>query len=185
MTFDPSNTLRFGQGFFPPNLVAIGYFEAIWPLVDPRWPLCDLWPQQCTTFWSGILLNKFGSHRAFLRQIDPWMTFDSRWGHFENMPTNLVGPSPTPMPTFSSIPQSVTKRIAVHIPIHAYRLCDFSSIDKNANNYVKRRCNIDSYRRLSVFKYMLSTEDSTDVTLILIDAYQCLGICYLLKIAPM
>ena len=29
MTFDPSNALRFGQGFFPPNLVAIGNFYAI------------------------------------------------------------------------------------------------------------------------------------------------------------
>ena len=44
------------------------------------------------------------------------MTF--RWGHFENMPTNLVGPSPTPMPTFSSIPQSMTKRIAGHTYIY-------------------------------------------------------------------
>ena len=26
MIFDPSNALRFGQGFFPPNLVAIGHF---------------------------------------------------------------------------------------------------------------------------------------------------------------
>ena len=26
MTFDPSNALRFGQGFSPPNLVAIGHF---------------------------------------------------------------------------------------------------------------------------------------------------------------
>ena len=26
MTFDPSNALHFGQGFFPPNLVAIGHF---------------------------------------------------------------------------------------------------------------------------------------------------------------
>ena len=58
---------------------------------------CD--PQQCTTLWSGALLTKFGSPWAFLRQIDPWMTFDPRWGRFENMPTNLVGPSPTPMPT--------------------------------------------------------------------------------------
>ena len=40
------------------------------------------------------------------------MTYDPRWGRFENMPTNLVGPSPTPMPTFSSIPQSMTKRTA-------------------------------------------------------------------------
>ena len=34
------------------------------------------------------------------------MTYDPRWGRFENMPTNLVGLSPTPMPTFSLIPQS-------------------------------------------------------------------------------
>ena len=33
-------------------------------------------------------------------------------GRFENMPTNLVGLSPIPMPTFSSIPQSMMKRIA-------------------------------------------------------------------------
>ena len=26
MTFDPSNALRSGQGFFLPNLMAIGYF---------------------------------------------------------------------------------------------------------------------------------------------------------------
>ena len=26
ITFDPSNVLRFGQGIFPPNLVAIGHF---------------------------------------------------------------------------------------------------------------------------------------------------------------
>ena len=26
MTLDPRNALRLGQGFFPPNLVAIGHF---------------------------------------------------------------------------------------------------------------------------------------------------------------
>ena len=73
-------------------------------MVDPGWPLHDLWPQQCTTLWSGVLLTNFGSHRVLLRQIDPWMTFDPRLSRFENMPTNLVGTFPTPMPTFSSIP---------------------------------------------------------------------------------
>ena len=34
-------------------------------------------------------LTKFGSHRAFLRRIDPFMTYDHRWGRFKNMPTNL------------------------------------------------------------------------------------------------
>ena len=157
MIFDPSNALHYGQGFFPPNLVAIGHCYANWPLFDPSWPLhdlwpqqCimlwsgilgghrafpsnltsgwplhDLWPQQCTTLWLGVLLTKFGSHRVFLKQIDPWMTFDRRWGRFRTMPTNLVGPSPTPTPTFSSIPQSTTKRIAVHTYIFPYRLYDF------------------------------------------------------------
>ena len=30
------------------------------------------------------ILTKFGSHRAFVRQIDPFMTYDPRWGRFEN-----------------------------------------------------------------------------------------------------
>ena len=34
MTFDPSNALHFGQGFFLANLVAIGDFLSIWPLVE-------------------------------------------------------------------------------------------------------------------------------------------------------
>ena len=46
------------------------------------------------------------------------MTFDPRSGRFENMPTNLVGPSPTPMPTFSLIPRSMAKRIAGHTHTH-------------------------------------------------------------------
>ena len=45
MTFHPMIALQFGQEFFLPNLVAIGYAWAIWPLVDPGWPLHDLWPQ--------------------------------------------------------------------------------------------------------------------------------------------
>ena len=57
---------------------------------------------------------------AFLRQIDPWMTFDPRWGPFENMPTNLVGPSPTPMPSFSSIRRSMAKCIAGHTYTHTH-----------------------------------------------------------------
>ena len=26
------------------------------------WPLCDLWPHECITFWSKVLLTTFGSH---------------------------------------------------------------------------------------------------------------------------
>ena len=58
--------------------------------------------------------DQIGSHRAFVRQRDLRMTFDLGWSRFENTPTNLVVPSPTPMTTVSSIPQSPTKRIAVH-----------------------------------------------------------------------
>ena len=101
-------------------------------MVDPRWPLHDLSTQQCTTLWSGVLITIFGSHRAFLKQIDLWMTFDPRSGRFENKPTNLVGLSPTPMPTFSLIPQSMVKRIAGHTYTHTHihtRLHYSSNID--------------------------------------------------------
>ena len=120
MTFDPSNALHFSQGFFLPNLVVIRHFWAIWPLVDPDWSLHDFWPQQCSTLLSGVLPIKFGGQRAFLKQLDLWMTFDFWWGRFENIPTYLGGPSPTPMPSFSSIHQSTTKRIAVHTYTHTY-----------------------------------------------------------------
>ena len=71
MTFDPNNALCSGQGFFPPNLVAIGHCQTSWPLLDPSWPLHDLWPQQCSTLWSGVLPTKFGDHRALLSKLTP------------------------------------------------------------------------------------------------------------------
>ena len=114
MTFDATNALHPGQGFFLPNLVAIGHSWAIWPLVDPALPLRDPRPQQCITLLSRVFPTKFGSHRAFLRQIDLWMTFDLWSGRFEKLTTNLGGPCPTPMPSFSSIRQSTTKCIAGH-----------------------------------------------------------------------
>ena len=189
MAFDHSIGLHFSQGLVLPNLVAIGHYWAIWPLVDLDWPLYDLlpphstslwsgvlpskfgshrtflsnmtpglplhdlWPQLCTSLWSGVLPTNFGSHRAFLnnltpvwprltlhdlwpqqcttlqsgdlptkcgnhrvfiKQLDIWMTIELWWGRFEIMLSNLVGPSPTPVPSFSSIPQSTTKRIAVY-----------------------------------------------------------------------
>ena len=42
--------------------------------------------------------NKFGVHRAFLWQLDLWMTFDLWLGRFENMLSNYVGPSPNFVP---------------------------------------------------------------------------------------
>ena len=119
MTFDPINALCFGQAFFLPNLVAIEHLKAIWPLVNPGWPLHDLWPQQCITLWSGAP-PKFGSPRAFLRQLDRWITFDLWWGHFEKLLSNFGGPPSTSMPGFSSLRWNTTKRIAGYIPIHTY-----------------------------------------------------------------
>ena len=71
MTFDPSNVLLLGQGFFLPNLVTVGHSWVFWPLVDPGWPLHDLRPQHCTTLWSGVLPTKFGGHRSFLNNLMP------------------------------------------------------------------------------------------------------------------
>ena len=80
MTFDPSNALRSGQGFFLPNLVAIGHCWASWPLLDPSRPLHDLQPQQCITLWSGVLPTKFGDHRALLSKLTPtWPQLTPAW----------------------------------------------------------------------------------------------------------
>ena len=80
MTFDPSKALHFGQGYFPPYLVAIWHFEANWPLVDPIWPLHDFWPQQCIMLWSGVLPTKFGGHRALLNNLTAtWPQLTPTW----------------------------------------------------------------------------------------------------------
>ena len=100
MTFNPSNALCFGQGFFPPNLVATGHFlEAIDPWLTQADPCMIL-----TTAMHYALVRvfpiKFGSHPGFAKQIDlyvtpadPYMTFEpsnalrSGQGFF---PSNLV-----------------------------------------------------------------------------------------------
>ena len=77
MTFDASIALHFGQGFVLPNLVAWLPFWAIWPPVDPSWPLHDFWLQHCTSIQSEVLLIKCDSHRAFfntLTPVWPWLT---------------------------------------------------------------------------------------------------------------
>ena len=82
MTFDPSNALHSSQGFFPPNLVAVGHCWANWPLLDPRWPLHDPWPQQCISLCSGVLPTKFGDHRALLSKLtllDPSWPLHDLW----------------------------------------------------------------------------------------------------------
>ena len=103
MAFDPSIALYFGQGFFLPNLVAIEHSWAIWPQLT----LYDLWPQHCSLLQSGVLPTKFAGQRA-------WS------GRFENMRSNILGPFPTPVSSFSWITQSTTKRIAVHTYLHTY-----------------------------------------------------------------
>ena len=125
MTFDPRLVLLSDQGFFLPNLVAIGDFCAIWSLVDPRWPLHDLWPKQWVTLRSGVLPTKFGGLMAFLKELDLLMTFELLLVHFENMLSNLVGPSPTLMPSFRALAPYLKARRNVqpyiHIDIHPYR----------------------------------------------------------------
>ena len=79
-TIDLINALHSGLGSFLPNLVATGHFWGMWPLFDPSWPLHDLWPQQCITFWSGVLPTKFGGHRALLSKLTPtWPLITPSW----------------------------------------------------------------------------------------------------------
>ena len=87
MTFDPSNTLHFGQGFYQ--------------------------------FWQP---------KAFLRQLDLWMTFDHWWGHFELYSQKLRALPPTPKPSFSSVPRSMTKCISRHIPIQTPQISNLSTL---------------------------------------------------------
>ena len=54
MTFDPSNALHSGQGFFPPNVVAIGHCWANWPLLDPSWHLHNLNPSNALHYGQGF-----------------------------------------------------------------------------------------------------------------------------------
>ena len=84
MTFDPRNVLRSVQGYLLPYLVAIGNSWAIWPVVEPSWPLHDIWPHQCTTLRSGVLPTKLGCHRVFLSNlipIDPTWPLHDLWPH--------------------------------------------------------------------------------------------------------
>ena len=110
MTFEPINALPFGQGFFLPNLVAVGHSGAIWPLVDPGWPLHDIWPHHCTTLWSRVAMGHFQGNLT-----SGWsLTFGGVALKIcsQNSQTSLA--VPYPMPIFSFTPQSTTKRIAVN-----------------------------------------------------------------------
>ena len=66
INFKPSNVLHCSQGFLLPNLVAIGDFLTIWPLVDSGWP--QLTP------------TEFGGHRAFLKNATSgWPRLTPAW----------------------------------------------------------------------------------------------------------
>ena len=94
MTFDPSNVLFLGQGFFRPILVAIGHSWAIWHLVDLGWPLHDFRLQQCITLQSVALPTKFGFHRSFLSNLTPgWPRLTSAWPLIPPMYYSLVSGS--------------------------------------------------------------------------------------------
>ena len=49
-------------------------FKGIWPLVDPRWPLHDLWPQQWVTLWQGFSFYQIWWPYDISKQFDPWLT---------------------------------------------------------------------------------------------------------------
>ena len=96
---------------------------AIGPWLTPEWPLIH------ASHWSLVRGSFYQIRRpwAFRNLFDPkltpvdyCMTFDLLMGSLQNYTLKLRGPSPTPMPTFSSIFQSTTKRIAVHTYIHTY-----------------------------------------------------------------
>ena len=62
--------------------MVVGHCWANWPLLDPRWPLHDLWPQQCISLCSGVLPTKFGDHRALLSKLtllDPSWPLHDFW----------------------------------------------------------------------------------------------------------
>ena len=88
MTFDPSNALHSGQGFFPPNLVAIGHFN--FKQIDPTWPqLTPSWPLTPAMHYalSGILPTKFGGHRSFLSN---WPLVDPSWPLHDLWPQQCI-----------------------------------------------------------------------------------------------
>ena len=78
MTFDPSNALRFGQGFFPPNLVATGISMQLtpgWPQLTPAWHLTP-----AMHYTLVRVLTKFGGYRGLLSKLTPtWPQLTPTW----------------------------------------------------------------------------------------------------------
>ena len=99
---------------FLPRVLPIkfGCHRAFLSILTPDWQPYMTWPQECITLWSGALPAKFGDHRSFVKQFDLWVTFDLWSGGFEKLTTNLGGPFPTTLSSFSSMHWSTKKRIA-------------------------------------------------------------------------
>ena len=135
MNFDPSDVLLSGHGFFLPkcDIMKFSFLHfsnfrtifhshswAIWPLVDPGWPLCDLQPCSNALNFSWVLPTKFGGHILFPRQLDLQMTFDLWWGLLRKIDHK---------PSFSLIHQSVKKHKPGQTYLLTNQICFFSNYD--------------------------------------------------------
>ena len=79
----------FVRGFSCHIWWSYGISKQFYPWLTPGDPYMTFDPQQCITPWSGVLPAKFGSYRAFLRQLNIWMTFDLWWGRFVKLLSTL------------------------------------------------------------------------------------------------
>ena len=81
MTFDPSNAICSGQGFFLSNMVAIVRFQAIWHLVDP-----------CMTFdFSNALHSGQGFLQPNLVGIGHFLSnLTSGWPQYDLWPQHCI-----------------------------------------------------------------------------------------------
>ena len=95
LTFDLSNALHFGQGFFLPNLLAIGISQAVWPLIDPCWPLNDLQPSNALGS-SDQIWWQYGISKADWHLDDLWPLM----GSLRKYAFKPCGPVPYPHAKF-------------------------------------------------------------------------------------
>ena len=128
MNFDSSNLLLPRQGFFLPNLLAIGHGLSIWSPVDPNWHLHNLWPHQCAALWSMVLPTKFGYYRAFLSNlIHDWPC----WPLHDLLPQQCIllqsGVLPTNLVAIGHFRSNLTSGWPLTIGGVALNVCSWSS----------------------------------------------------------
>ena len=99
MTFSPTNALHSSQGFFLPNMPAIGHSWVIWPLADPRQPCVTF--DNALDFGQGLFLPNLVviGHFCLPNDLWPWS------GCCEKLTTNNRDPFLTTLPNFS--PRSI------------------------------------------------------------------------------